>query len=102
MHLFYADARNRAATNPAVESHINRNGFWFPEGKRFDDPLTDAVLAESDAVVIVTDHKSVDYQRVIRHAAIVVDTHNVTAGLDAGRARVVSLASPRATPLAAV
>jgi hypothetical protein len=44
MHLFYADARNRAATNPAVQSHISRNGFWFPEGKRFDDPLTDAVL----------------------------------------------------------
>ena len=44
MHLFYADARNHAPTNPAVQSHISRNGFWFPEGKRFDDPLTDAVL----------------------------------------------------------
>jgi UDP-N-acetyl-D-glucosamine dehydrogenase len=47
-------------------------------------PLTDAVLAESDAVVIVTDHKSVDYQRVVQKAAIVVDTRNVTAGLGAG------------------
>ena len=65
-------------------------------------PLTDAALAEADAVVIVTDHKSVDYQRVVRESAIVVDTRNVTAGLDAGRARIVSLASPRANPLAAV
>jgi hypothetical protein len=44
MHLFYADARSRAPENPAVQSHVSRNGFWFPEGKRFDDPLTDAVL----------------------------------------------------------
>ena len=65
-------------------------------------PLTDAGLAESDAVVIVTDHKSVDYRRVVRNASIVVDTRNVTAGLEASKARVVSLASPRAQPLAAV
>jgi hypothetical protein len=32
----------------------------------------------------------------------VVDARNVTAGLDAGKARVVSLTSPRANPLAAV
>ena len=44
MHLFYADARLRAPENPAVQSHISRNGFWFPEGKRFDDPLTDAIV----------------------------------------------------------
>lgn len=44
MHLFYADARARASENPAVASHIERNGFWFPESTRFDDPLTDAVL----------------------------------------------------------
>jgi UDP-N-acetyl-D-glucosamine dehydrogenase len=65
-------------------------------------PLTDGALDESDAVVIVTDHKSVDYQRVVRIASIVVDARNVTAGLDAGKARVVSLTSPRANPLAAV
>jgi hypothetical protein len=44
MHLFYADARARASDNAAVASHIERNGFWFPESTRFDDPLTDAVL----------------------------------------------------------
>ena len=63
--------------------------------------LTDAVLAGSDAVVIVTDHGSVDYQRVVMLASIVVDTRNVTAGLPGGKAKVVSLASNRA-PLAAV
>jgi len=33
----------------------------------------------ADAVVIVTDHSSVDYELILRHAKLVVDTHNVTA-----------------------
>ncbi len=44
MHLFYADAEIRAPGNVAVASHIRRNGFWFPEGRHFDDEVTEAVL----------------------------------------------------------
>jgi UDP-N-acetyl-D-glucosamine dehydrogenase len=40
-------------------------------------PLTDAVLAEADAVVVVTDHSEVDYGRVARLARLVVDTRGV-------------------------
>jgi len=35
----------------------------------------------------------VDYQRVVDHATLVVDTRNVTAGLNSGRAHIVPLAS---------
>jgi UDP-N-acetyl-D-glucosamine dehydrogenase len=55
--------------------------------------LSDEMLRWADAVVVVTDHKVVDYQRVVDHATLVVDTRNVTAGLSAGRARIVPLAS---------
>jgi UDP-N-acetyl-D-glucosamine dehydrogenase len=53
--------------------------------------LTDASLRESDAVVIVTDHSNVDYQRVVNLATLVIDTRNATARTIPGRARVVSL-----------
>jgi UDP-N-acetyl-D-glucosamine dehydrogenase len=43
--------------------------------------LTDAELARVDAVVIITDHSGVDYQRVVDLAPLVVDTRNATAGL---------------------
>jgi UDP-N-acetyl-D-glucosamine dehydrogenase len=43
--------------------------------------LTDEELKRADAVVIVTDHSSIDYQRVVDLAPIVVDTRNATAGL---------------------
>ena len=40
-------------------------------------PLTPETLASSDAVVIVTDHSSVDYELVARHAPVVIDTRGV-------------------------
>lgn len=59
--------------------------------------LSDEMLRWADAIVIVTDHKEVDYQRVIDHATLVVDTRNVCATLRPGRARVVGLASTALT-----
>jgi UDP-N-acetyl-D-glucosamine dehydrogenase len=55
--------------------------------------LTDKEISSADAVVIVTDHSSVDYQRVVSLAAVVVDTRNATARLAKGKGRIVSLAS---------
>jgi UDP-N-acetyl-D-glucosamine dehydrogenase len=55
--------------------------------------LSDAELKRSDAVVIVTDHSDVDYQRIVDLAQVVVDTRNATAKLTAGKGRIVSLAS---------
>jgi UDP-N-acetyl-D-glucosamine dehydrogenase len=43
--------------------------------------LTDDELSNADAVVIVTDHSAIDYQRVVDLARVVVDTRNATAGL---------------------
>jgi len=43
--------------------------------------LTDAALADADAVVIITDHTALDYQRIMDVAGALVDTRNATAGL---------------------
>jgi UDP-N-acetyl-D-glucosamine dehydrogenase len=56
--------------------------------------LTDKELTSADAVVIVTDHTAVDYQRVVRLSRVIVDTRNATAKLQKGKGRIVSLASP--------
>jgi len=39
-------------------------------------PLTADALADAECVIIVTDHSSVDYELVGRHARLVVDTRN--------------------------
>jgi UDP-N-acetyl-D-glucosamine dehydrogenase len=48
-------------------------------------PLTEAVLSSVDAVVIVTDHTNVDYDAVVRHAPLILDTRNALRGFDGGK-----------------
>jgi UDP-N-acetyl-D-glucosamine dehydrogenase len=55
--------------------------------------LTDKELQRADAVVIITDHSTVDYQRVLDFAAVIVDTRNVTARMSSAKGRIVSLSS---------
>lgn len=52
--------------------------------------LSNAVLREADAVVVVTDHSSVDYGRVAENARLVVDSRGVMRNYP-GSARVVGL-----------
>jgi UDP-N-acetyl-D-glucosamine dehydrogenase len=59
--------------------------------------LSDQMLSWADAVVVITDHKVVDYQRVLDNAVLVVDTRNVMSGLK-GKARVIGLASNGTIP----
>jgi UDP-N-acetyl-D-glucosamine dehydrogenase len=55
--------------------------------------LTKDRVAAADAVVIVTDHRAVDYQMVMDNASLIVDSRNVTASLTPSKARVVSLSA---------
>ncbi len=49
--------------------------------ERHSVELTDAEISNADAVVIITDHSSIDYQRIVSLARVLVDTRNATAGL---------------------
>jgi UDP-N-acetyl-D-glucosamine dehydrogenase len=53
--------------------------------------LTDALLAEVDCVVIVTDHSSYDWARITDKARLIVDTRNATAELETPKAEIVKL-----------
>ena len=52
--------------------------------------LTPEALASADAVVVVTDHTTVDYAAVRRHAELIVDTRGVLRGVE-GPGRVVGI-----------
>ena len=57
--------------------------------------LTPTIVADADALVVVTDHRVIDYQMLMDNASLIVDTRNVMAGLVKTKARVVSLSSAR-------
>jgi UDP-N-acetyl-D-glucosamine dehydrogenase len=53
--------------------------------------LTDEQISAADLVVILTDHTSIDYARVVRLAHRVYDTRNATKHVKEGRERVRKL-----------
>jgi UDP-N-acetyl-D-glucosamine dehydrogenase len=52
-------------------------------------PLTPANLKKYDAVLISTDHSAYDYDAIVQHSRLVVDTRNATARVRKGREKVV-------------
>jgi UDP-N-acetyl-D-glucosamine dehydrogenase len=51
--------------------------------------LTAVELQAADAVVIVTDHSTFDYDLIVRESRLVVDTRNATRAVREGRERIV-------------
>jgi UDP-N-acetyl-D-glucosamine dehydrogenase len=77
-------------------AHVSFNDPYVPNVRLTGDrvgtsvELTAEWLAAQDCVVIVTDHTVYDYDFILEHAKLVVDTRNATNGRK-GKARVVRL-----------
>jgi UDP-N-acetyl-D-glucosamine dehydrogenase len=60
--------------------------------------LDDAALREADCVVVATNHTSYDWDEIVEHARLIVDTRNATARVPteqrARGARIVKLGAP--------
>jgi UDP-N-acetyl-D-glucosamine dehydrogenase len=52
-------------------------------------PLTEQRLSRMDAVVVVTDHSQIDYQWVVKHAPLIIDTRNVTKNMKQWKRKIV-------------
>jgi UDP-N-acetyl-D-glucosamine dehydrogenase len=56
---------------PRVKGHRE-----YPDMDISSVPLTTTRLKRSDAVIIATNHSSYDYDWILKHASLVVDTRN--------------------------
>lgn len=67
---------------------VSYNDPFFPEvgrGRKYDLQMRSVPLDQVksfDCVVIVTDHTSYDYARIVEDARLVVDSRNATKGID--------------------
>jgi len=52
-------------------------------------PITQEFLAEMDAVIIVTDHTDYDFDEIVRHSNLVIDTRNATKGIKGAKEKIV-------------
>jgi UDP-N-acetyl-D-glucosamine dehydrogenase len=83
--LLQENARNISYNDPHVPS-------VEVDSQRFESvPITKALLSSADCVVITTDHSEYDYQMIVRHSKLVVDTRNATRGLQTETCKIVRL-----------
>ena len=66
----------------------------LPSMRSFDVPpltsetLSSDYLASQDCVLIATDHSAYDWDFIVQHARIIVDTRNATRDVTQGRERI--------------
>ena len=75
IHLLEADGARVSYHDPYVPRLEEDGSVWESV------PLTDELLQDMDAAVIVTNHSNVEYGRVLSLTPMVVDTRNATRGL---------------------
>jgi len=72
-------------------AEVSYNDPYFPfvgKGRHYDLQMKCAPvenLGQYDCVVIVTDHSTYDYARIVREAQLVIDTRNATKGIDSAK-----------------
>jgi UDP-N-acetyl-D-glucosamine dehydrogenase len=96
-----ADARNSSALDlmallEARGVEVSYHDPFVPRIRLGDRALASValdpdVIAGADCVVIHTDHTMVDYEWVVTHARLVLDTRNATRDVRRGRTKVVRL-----------
>jgi len=57
--------------------------------KLISSPLTEQLLRRIDATVVVTDHSHIDYRRIVQLAPLIIDTRNVTKGMERWKKKIV-------------
>jgi len=78
----------------AVISYNDPHIPVLPSMRHYDVPrlasesLTTDYLASQDCILIATDHSAYDWEFVAKHARLIVDTRNATAGLAEGVAKI--------------
>ena len=74
-HLLKHRGARVTFSDPYIPRNVEHDGFTI------DQMDEDAALAKADCVVIVTDHRKVDYEKVGTTARLIVDTRNAMKGI---------------------
>jgi len=53
------------------------------------EELTAKLLNKMDCVIITTAHSSYDYNWIVKHAPLIIDTRNATRNVSEGREKII-------------
>ncbi|MFO0798449.1 MAG: nucleotide sugar dehydrogenase [Gemmataceae bacterium] len=79
----------RVTYNDPHVPELPRMRHWPQLPAMASQAITPEYLAAQDAVLIATDHTAYDYEQIVRHSRLVIDTRNATRNVREGREKVV-------------
>ena len=86
MELLLAHGADLTYSDPHVPHLPSMRHYDLPEMHSQD--LTEEFLESLDAVLISTDHSAFDYDMIVSHSKLVIDTRNATAKVSQGREKI--------------
>lgn len=86
MELLYNRGGHSLMYNDPYVPSLHVNGKIY-KSKKLDARL----LASADCVIITTDHSDYNYEMIVKHSKLVVDTRNATKAVKNGRKKIVRL-----------
>ena len=87
MELLRARGAQISYNDPHIPRLPNMRHYDVPDLSSL--PLTPEMLAATDCVLIATDHSDYDYDFIVQHARLVIDTRNACASVTKGREKIV-------------
>ena len=73
-------------SDPHVPTLPSMRHFDLPQMK--SQTLTPQFLQSLDAVLIATDHSDFDYDAIVQHAPLIIDTRNATSEVQSDREKI--------------
>ncbi len=86
MELLIAREAELTYNDPHIPSLPKMRHYDVPEMQSSE--LTEEFLAAQDCVLIATDHSAYDFDFIVKHAPMVLDTRNATKNVTAGREKI--------------
>jgi UDP-N-acetyl-D-glucosamine dehydrogenase len=89
LEILEARGAQVAYNDPHVPSLRTRKLRHYGNIELDSQPLSEECLRAADAVIIGTDHSAYDYDYIVQHCALVIDTRNATRGVRSVGARIL-------------
>lgn len=86
MELLLERGADLTYSDPHVPTLPSMRHFDLP--KMASQELTPEYLQSLDAILIATDHTAFDYDAIVKHASLVIDTRNATAQVTENREKI--------------
>jgi len=86
MEMLLAAGVELSYNDPHVPTLPSMRHYDLPDMASSD--LTPEFLGDQDCVLIATDHSAYDYNFIVKHAPLVVDTRNASVGVVEGREKI--------------